>query len=65
MRGTIEKRTGPQGTVYRVRVELPADPVTGKRRRTSKTVTTRKEAQRLLAEWQWAGRSTPRGMDST
>jgi hypothetical protein len=51
MKGTIEKRKGPQGVVYRVRVELPPDPLTGERRRPSKTVSTRKEAERLLAEW--------------
>src|SRR5687767_13494554 len=51
MKGTIERRKGPHGTAYRVRVELPADPVTGERRRASKTATTKKEAERLLAEW--------------
>ena len=51
MRGRIEKRTGPRGVAYRVRVELPPDPITGERRRASKTATSRREAERLLAEW--------------
>ncbi|MDP9364704.1 MAG: site-specific integrase [Chloroflexota bacterium] len=51
MRGSIEKRTGPQGPTYRVRVEYPPDPVTGKRRQRSKSFRTRKEAQAALAQW--------------
>jgi integrase len=51
MKGRIEKRTGPHGPAYRVRVELAPDPVTGKRKRASKTVATKREAERLLAEW--------------
>jgi integrase len=51
MKGRIEKRTGPHGPAYRIRVELPPDPVTGERKRASKTVTTKREAERLLAEW--------------
>ncbi|MDP9363206.1 MAG: site-specific integrase [Chloroflexota bacterium] len=51
MKGRIEKRNGPQGPAYRVRVELPPDPLTGERRRASKTFRTRKEAERALAEW--------------
>ena len=32
MKGTVDKRIGTNGRVsYRVRVELPADPITGKR----------------------------------
>ena len=31
MRGTIDKRVGKNGTSHRVRVELPPDPITGKR----------------------------------
>jgi integrase len=51
VKGFIEKRPGPQGSAYRVRVELPADPITGKRRTASKTARTRREAERVLAEW--------------
>ena len=51
MRGTIQKRQGPQGTAYRVRVEFPADPVTGKRRQRSETFKTKREAEAKLATW--------------
>jgi integrase len=51
MKGRIEKRTGPHGPAYRVRVELPPDPVTGQHKRASKTAETKREAKRILAEW--------------
>lgn len=51
MQGTIQKRSGPEGVAYRVRVEYPADPVTGKRRQRSKSFRTRREAQAALAQW--------------
>lgn len=53
MRGNIQKRTGPQGTAYRVRIDF-TDPATGKRKQRSETFQTRKEAEtaltRMLAE---------------
>lgn len=51
MKGSIRKRTGPQGTAYLVRVEYPPDPLTGKRRQRSKTFPTRKRAEAELARW--------------
>jgi integrase len=51
MRGTIDKREGKKGISYRVRVELPADPITGKRRYRAGTHKTRKEAEKRLREW--------------
>jgi len=46
MRGTIDKRNGPQGVAYRVRVEWPADPMTGKRRARSETYLNKKQAEK-------------------
>ncbi len=51
MAGSIQKTIGPQGTAYLVRVEFPRDPVSGKRKQRSKSFTTKKEAERALAEW--------------
>ncbi len=51
MNGTIDKRTGPQGTAYRVRVELSPDPITGKRRYRAETHRTKKDAEKRLREW--------------
>src|SRR5829696_1079449 len=52
MRGSVQKRTGKNGTVsYMVRVEMPADPVNGERRQRAKTFKTRKEADAELAKW--------------
>src|SRR5690349_1443291 len=51
MRGTIDKRQGTHGVSYRVRVELPPDPITGKRRPRAETFRTRKEAEKRLSEW--------------
>jgi integrase len=51
MRGSIQKRPGPQGAAYRARVEYPADPVTGKRRQRSETFKTKREAETALSKW--------------
>jgi integrase len=51
MRGTIDKREGKTVVAYRVRVELPNDPMTGKRRYRAETYKTRKEAEKRLREW--------------
>lgn len=51
MKGSIQKRTGPQGIAYRVRVEYPPDPVSGRRRQRSESFPTKKEAERALARW--------------
>src|SRR3954471_17487421 len=51
MRGRIEKRVGPRGVSYRIRVELGTDPVEGTRRQPSKTFATRKEAEGELTKW--------------
>lgn len=51
MKGTISKRTGPQGIAYRVRVDLGDDPATGQRHRRSGTFRTRKEAEAAMAQW--------------
>ena len=45
---SVEKHTTATGLVsYRVRVDLPADAVTGRRRQRMKTVRTKKEAEAL------------------
>ena len=49
--GYIRKRKNKTGTSYQVVVEMPPDPLTGKRERPSKTVSSKKEAERLLAQW--------------
>lgn len=49
--GSVQKIMRDYGASYRVRVEFPLDPMTGKRRQRSKVVKTKKEADRLLAEW--------------
>ena len=51
MKGSIQKRQGPQGVAYMARVEFSPDPITGERRQRAKTFRTRKEAQRALSEW--------------
>jgi integrase len=51
MAGSIQKLTGPHGVAYLVRVELPRDPVTGKRRQQSKSFKTKKAAEVRLAAW--------------
>ena len=47
----IYKRTGPRGVAYLVRVDLPPDPITGQRRRPSKTCRSLKEAKAELGRW--------------
>ena len=51
MQGSIQKRTGKRGPSYRVRVDLPVDPVTGERRQRSATFRTEREAEAALAAW--------------
>ncbi len=51
MADRIQKIVGPRGASYLVRVEYPADPVTGKRRQRSKSFTTKKEAEKELTKW--------------
>ena len=46
MRGSIEKRTGPQGVAYRIRVEFDRDPITGMRRQKSQTFPSKKLAEK-------------------
>ena len=50
-RGCIDKLPGAKGPVYRVRVEYPTDPTTGKRRQRCKSFRLNKEADRALATW--------------
>lgn len=51
-RDGIQKRVGSSGQPsYRVRVELPPDPVSGKRRQASESFRTRREAERRLSSW--------------
>lgn len=47
----IYRVVGPQGVRYLVRVELPPDPVTGKRRNPSRTYATMKEAKTGRSLW--------------
>jgi integrase len=47
----ITKREGKRGVAYRVTVDFPPDPVTGKRRRGTETFRTRKEAESREREW--------------
>ena len=49
MIGHIEKRKGPRGTTYRVKIELPRDPISGSRRSTSKTFRAKKDAEAYMA----------------
>lgn len=51
MRGSIRKRQGKRGVSYLVRVEYPADPVTGQRQQRAETFPTRKQAETALAQW--------------
>lgn len=48
----VEKRIQKDGTVsYRVKAELPPDPITGKRQTKTGTFRTRKEADRTATQW--------------
>lgn len=51
MAGSIDKQVGTNGTTYRIRVEFPPDPVTGKRRQRTKNVHTKREAEKELTRW--------------
>src|SRR2546423_5999454 len=52
MKGSIQKRTTKRGDLaYLVRVELPADSTTGKRRQRAKAFPTKKAAEAALAKW--------------
>ena len=50
-RGSIKKREGPRGVAYRVRVEYPRDPATGRREQHAKTFHTKKAAESALTKW--------------
>ncbi len=47
----VTKRQGKNGVSYRVTVDVPADPLTGKRRRSTETFRTKKEADAREREW--------------
>ena len=50
--GSIRKRKTKAGYDWQITVELPKDPITGKRSRKYKTVTgTKKEAERAMREY--------------
>ena len=50
--GSIRKRKTDKGTVWQITIELPKDPMTGKRVRRYKTVTgTKKEAEKAMHEY--------------
>lgn len=51
MRGSIRKREGKKGVTWQVTVELPKDPITGKRRQKKLTVAGKKEADALAAQY--------------
>lgn len=51
MRGSIQKRTTRRGVSYRVRVEYPRDPVTGRRVVRSETFPTEAAAESRLIDW--------------
>lgn len=48
MQGSIQKRVGKRGVTWTALVDLPRDPVTGKRRQKRISAKTKKEAERLL-----------------
>jgi hypothetical protein len=47
----ITKREGKRGVAYRVTVDFPPDPITGKRRQRTEKFRTRKEAESREREW--------------
>ncbi len=47
----IVRVTGTRGVAYRVRVEFPHDPATGKRRQRAETFDTMKEAEKARSRW--------------
>jgi integrase len=50
MQGRIQKRVGKRGMVWTAVVDLPRDPVTGKRKQKRITARTKKEAEELVAK---------------
>jgi integrase len=50
MQGSIQKRIGKRGTTWTVVLDLPRDPVTGRRRQTRVSAGTRKELEALQAK---------------
>src|SRR4029079_10572761 len=51
-KGSIQKRTTKKGDVsYLVRVELPPDPTTGKRKQRAEAFPTKKAAESAMAQW--------------
>ena len=50
MKGSIRKRVGKKGVTWVAVVDLPRDPVTGKRRQKWISAKTKKEAERLAAQ---------------
>lgn len=50
VKGAIKKRVGTRGTTWQVTVELPRDPITGKRRQKLITADTKNEAEGLAAQ---------------
>ena len=52
----ITKREGARGVSYRVTVDFPSDPITGKRKQRTETFRTKKEAESREREWTGAER---------
>ncbi len=50
MQGSIQKRTGKRGTTWTVVVDLPRDPLTGKRRQKRVSAPTKRELEAQLAK---------------
>ncbi len=50
MRGSIQKRVGPRGTAWYAVVDLPPDPVTGKRRQKRVSAPTKRECESLATQ---------------
>ncbi len=50
MRGSIKKRVGPRGTAWYAVVDLPPDPVTGKRRQKRVSAVTKRECESLVTQ---------------
>jgi integrase len=50
MQGSIQKRVGKRGVTWTAVVDLPPDPLTGKRRQKRLAATTKQEIERLVAE---------------
>src|SRR5262249_15422229 len=50
MKGSIQKRVGKRGTVWTAVVDLPRDPITGKRRQKRITASTRKLVEEQVAK---------------